>query len=107
MVHAGDAHEDLAWAMDSLWAHGGDRPGGTVAEAEAIRHWEVASGLTVDPAALRWWRVYAQLMGLAIWISSAAEVASGRNIDPVMVFSSLVPYRWHNASLARTLRELA
>lgn len=107
MVHAGDPHEDLGWAMDPLWAHGGDRPGGTVSEAEALAAWERASGLTVDAAALRWWRVYAQLMGLAIWISSAAEVASGRNLDPVMVFSSLYPYRWHNASLARTLRSLA
>lgn len=107
MVHAGDPHEDLGWAMDPLWAHGGDRPGGTVSEAEALATWERASGLKVDPAALRWWRVYAQLMGLAIWISSAAEVASGRNLDPVMVFSSLYPYRWHNASLARTLRSLA
>ena len=107
MVHAGDAHEDLAWAMDPLWAHGGDRPAGTVSEAEAIRLWEAASGLTVNADALRWWRVYAQLMGLAIWISSGAEVASGRNLDAVMIFSSLYPYRWHNASLARTLRDLA
>ena len=106
MVHAGDAHEDLAWAMDPLWAHGSDRPGATCNEADALRHWQAASGLTVDSAALRWWRVEAQLMGLAIWISSGAEVASARNIDPVMVFSSLYPYRWHNAALARTLRGL-
>lgn len=107
MVHAGDAHEDLAWAMDPLWAHGSDRPAATVGEAEAIRHWQAASGLTVDALALRWWRVEAQLMGLAIWISSGAEVASSRNLDPVMIFSSLYPYRWHNAALAKTLRSLA
>lgn len=107
LVHAGDPHEDLGWAMDPLWAHGSDRPGGTVSEAEAIAFWERASGLAVHPEQLRWWRMFAQLMGLAIWISSGAEVASGRNIDPVMVFSSLYPYRWHNAALARTLWSVA
>jgi aminoglycoside phosphotransferase (APT) family kinase protein len=108
MVHLGDPHEDLAWAMDPLWSHGTpDRPGGTVPEAEAIVSWERASGLRVDRAALRWWRVFAQVMGLAIWISSAREVADGRSIDPVMAFSSFFPYRFHNRSLAATLRALA
>ena len=107
MVHAGDPHEDLGWAMDPLWAHNSDRPGGTVSEADAIAMWERASDLAADFDRLRWWRVFAQLMGLAIWISSGAEVAAGRNIDPVMIFSSLYPYRWHNAALARTLWSLA
>ena len=107
MVHAGDGHEDLAWAMDPLWAHGSDRPASTCTEAEAIAYWQAASGITVDPEALRWWRVFAQFLGLAIWISSGAEVAAGRSVDPVMIFSSLYPYRYHNASLARTLRSLA
>jgi len=107
LVHAGDPHEDLGWAMDPLWAHGSDRPGSTVSEADAIAFWEHASGLVIDPERLRWWRVFAQLMGLAIWISSGAVVASRRNVDPVMVFSSLYPYRWHNAALARTLWSMA
>jgi len=108
MVHLGDPLEDLAWAMDPLWAHGTpDRPGGTIPEADAIATWERASGLAADPIALRWWRVFAQVMGLAIWISSAREVAAGRSVDPVMIFSSYFPYRFHNRTLAATLRELA
>jgi aminoglycoside phosphotransferase (APT) family kinase protein len=108
MVHFGDPLEDLAWAMDPLWAHGHDgRPGGTVDEAAAIATWERSSGLEANPQALRWWRVYAQVMGLAIWISSAREVADGRSIDPVMIFSSIYPYRFHNHSLAVTLRRLS
>lgn len=107
MVHLGDPLEDLAWAMDPLWAHGTPRPGGTIDEAAAIATWERASGLTVNRDALRWWRVYAQVMGLAIWISSAREVADGRSIDPIMVFSSLYPHRFHNHRLAVALRELA
>lgn len=108
MAHLGDPLEDLAWAMDPLWSHGVDgHPGGTIDEATAIAHWQRSSGLTPDPAALRWWRVYAQVMGLAIWISSGREVADGRSIDPIMVFSSLYTYRFHNRTLAATLRSLA
>lgn len=107
MVHPGDPLEDLAWCLDPLWAHGSGRPAATLPEVEAIAAWEAASGLVADPAALRWWRVFAQVMGLAIWISSQAEIARGTNLDPVMAFSALYPYRFHNRSLARTLRDLA
>lgn len=107
MVHAGDPLEDLAWVMDPLWAHGSGRPAATVAEPEAIRLWEAASGLSADPEALRWWRVFAQLMGLVIWISSAREIIEGRSCDPVLAFAGVMPYRFHAATLARTLRDLA
>lgn len=107
MVHLGDAHEDLAWVMDPFWAHGSTRPAGTIEEPEAIGYWEAASGLVVEPLRLRWWKVMAQLQGLAIWISSAKEVADGRSIDPALIFAGLVPYRYHNATLARALQALA
>jgi aminoglycoside phosphotransferase (APT) family kinase protein len=108
LAHLGDPLEDLAWAMDPLWSHGNPaRPGGTIDAASAIAHWERASGLSLDAGAFAWWRVYAQVMGLAIWISSAREVAEGRSVDPVMIFSSFFPYRFHNRTLAATLRSLA
>ena len=107
MVHLGDAHEDLAWVMDPFWAHGTDRPGATVSEAEAIAHWQAASGLAVESERLRWWKVMAQLQGLAIWISSAREIAAGRSLDPALIFAGYVPYRYHNATLARALQALA
>ena len=107
MVHLGDVHEDLGWVMDPLWAHGSGRPAATLLEAAALAAWEAASGRRVDPGRLRWWRVFAQLAGLAIWISSAKEIAAGRSTDPVLVYAGLYPYRFHNAALARTLRDLA
>lgn len=107
LVHLGDPLEDLAWICDPLWAHGSDNPASTIPLDGAIAAWEAASGLTCDRAAFRWWRVFAQLMGLAIWISAGREVASGRNADPVNVFAALYPYRYHNRALARTLRDLA
>ena len=107
MVHIGDVHEDLGWAMDPLWAHGSDRPAATLPAGDALTAWERAGGHRVDPARLRWWRVMAQLQGLAIWISSAREIADGRSTDPVLVFAGLYPYRFHNRSLAHTLQALA
>ncbi len=108
MVHLGDPLEDLAWVADPLWGHGEiDVPAATLPLAETVAIWERASGLRCDPAAYRWWRVFAQLTGLAIWISSQKEIASGRSMDPVIAFSALYPYRFHSLTLARTLRELA
>ncbi len=107
MVHAGDPLEDLAWATDPLWAHGSGRPAATVGEAAAIALWEAASGLACDRAALDWWRVFAQVQGLAIWISSSREITSGRGCDPVLGFAGYVAYRFHTATLARTLERLA
>ena len=107
MVHIGDPLEDLAWVCDPLWAHGSDNPASTIPLVDAIAIWEAASGLTCEPLAFRWWRVFAQVMGLAIWISAGREVASGRNGDPVNIFAAFYPYRFHNRSLARMLRDLA
>jgi aminoglycoside phosphotransferase (APT) family kinase protein len=54
MAHLGDPIEDFAWSTmeDWHWARDG-RPGGVITMDEAQRIYEAASGLTVDPAALR------------------------------------------------------
>jgi aminoglycoside phosphotransferase (APT) family kinase protein len=103
MVHAGDAHEDLAWACDPLWSHFSGRPGGTCSLTEAIALWEAASGLTLNPHSWRWWRLFAQVQGLVIWISAAREVLDGRSHDPVLMFAGTIPYRFHTLTLARAL----
>ena len=106
MVHAGDPLEDLAWACDPLWSNFSGRPGATLPLAEAISIWEAASGLTLDPVRWRWWRVFAQVQGLVIWISAAREVLDGRSHDPVLMFAGTIPYRFHALTLARTLESL-
>jgi aminoglycoside phosphotransferase (APT) family kinase protein len=104
MAHLGDPLEDLGWALDPLWAHHNpERPGGMCSRAEAIAHWEKASGLTVDPAALKWWDMFASLKGLGIWISAAAEVADGKNMDPVNAFSGWYCLAYHNQVIADRL----
>lgn len=104
MSHLGDPLEDLAWAIDPLWA-GGDpaRPGGMIPRAEALRIWEEASGLKADPKALHWWEIFASLKGAAIWISAAREYEEGRNIDPVNAFSGWYCLSVHNRVLAERL----
>lgn len=107
MAHIGDPMEDLAWAADPLWAHGdAARVGAMLPLGEAVAIWEEASGRRFDRASWPWWRLFAGLQGLAIWISSAAEVAARRTADPVLLFAGLYPYRFHAAQVARMLVEL-
>jgi aminoglycoside phosphotransferase (APT) family kinase protein len=108
MAHLGDPLEDLAWAMDPLWAHHDpSHPAGTLARDQAIKVWEQASGLKADPAALAWWEIFASLKGCAIWISAAHEYAMRRNDDPVNAFSGWYCLAYHNQVLANRLEALA
>lgn len=108
MAHLGDPLEDLAWTLDPLWAHHDpSRPAGTLARDDAIAVWEEASGLKADRDALGWWEIFASLKGCAIWISAAAEYATGRNEDPVNAFSGWYCLAYHNKVLADRLGALA
>lgn len=78
MAHFGDPLEDLAWSLDPLWSWGEPMLAGRLLpHAAAVDCWEAASGLTVDLAALRWWRVFAAVKGIAIWISSSEDFHNG------------------------------
>lgn len=104
MCHVGDPHEDLGWACDPLWAcMDANRPAQLIPKAQALRLWEQASGLVVDPVALRWWEVFAHVKGLAIWISSSKEYVSGNNKDPVLLLSGWLCTERHNRILSAKL----
>lgn len=106
MAHIGDPLEDLAWMLDPLWAHGEPgRPGGLLPRAEALAIWERASGTAVDEAALAWWRLFAAVKGMAIWISSAKAYRDGGGADPVLGFSGWYTARRHDVILADLLLE--
>ena len=108
MVHVGDPMEDLAWAADPLWSHGSENLAGAMLPHGAmIRAWEARSGRRFDAQSWQWWRLFAGFAGLAIWISSAHEVARMRAIDPVLAFAGFYPYRFHNAQVAQLLCEVA
>lgn len=90
MAHIGDAHEDLAWALDPLWnIRDDDSAGGLIARDEAIDLWQQASGLRFDADTFAWWEMFATVKSLGIWISSAKAFADGINTDPILAFSGL------------------
>lgn len=89
MAHIGDPLEDLAWTFNRVWCYGQDeRAGGLAPRDRAIAIWEEASGLKVDPAALKWWLVLNGIKGQAIWQSAAHTWNEGRNRDVILAFSS-------------------
>lgn len=106
MVHPGDAHEDLAWACDPLWSNFSSKAAACLPLADAVALWQAASGLTLNPVSWRWWRLFAQVQGLVIWISAAREVIDGRSHDPVLMFAGTIPYRFHSLTLAQALEAL-
>ena len=106
MAHLGDPLEDLAWALDPLWRHGeSGRVAGMLPREEAIGVWEQASGLTLDPAAFKWWELFASVKGQAIWISSAKEYRDGGFAEPILCFSGWLTARMQDEILAAQLAE--
>lgn len=57
-THIGDPMEDLGWFLTPYYAHEHLIPGAFSAE-DAIRHYEVARGVRVDRAAVRFWATFA------------------------------------------------
>lgn len=104
MAHLGDPLEDLGWALDPIWDH--FMPGhscGMLPRAEAIAAWERASGLTVDPEAMRWWSLFASVKGCAIWQSAFREFIDGGRQDPVLAVSGWYTARRQDAIIAAQL----
>lgn len=108
MTHLGDPIEDLGWAFDPIWDHFDPMCAcGMIPRDRAIALWEAASGLAVDPAALRWWSLLNAVKGQAIWTSAAREYLGGGCVDPVLGFSGWYTARRHDTILAAQLQAFA
>ena len=105
MAHIGDAHEDLAWALDPMWnlQDSEDRAAGLIPRIDAISLWERESGLTFDADAFAWWEMFATLKGVGIWISAARAFIGGKNDDPILALSGTFPLARANLLLAERL----
>src|SRR5439155_11733332 len=97
MVHLGDPLEDLAWTCLKNWQYGAHRRpdgstepliGGIIRREEAYAIYEQASGVRVDPNAMRWWDVFSHVKATAIWITGGRSFIEGRTSDPLM---ALIP----------------
>ncbi|MBI1187580.1 MAG: phosphotransferase [Alphaproteobacteria bacterium] len=105
MAHIGDPMEDLAWALDPLWASDPTRAAGLLDFEEAIRHWQQASGRRFNAEAFQWWSLFSSLKGLAIWISSSKAYHDGKNTDPILAFSGWYCATRHNKIIADRLSQ--
>lgn len=91
MCHIGDPLEDLAWSMDPLWCWANpELAGNLLPHDEAIRIWEKASGLTVNHDDFVWWRVFAAVKGLAIWVSSSEDFHHGEGKQSILAYAGWV-----------------
>lgn len=91
MCHLGDPLEDLAWSLDPLWSWGEPGLAGRLLPIdEAITIWSNASGLTCNPDALQWWRVFVAVKAIAIWISSSEDFENGEGKDAILAMAGWV-----------------
>lgn len=104
MAHLGDPIEDIAWSFMADWerAHDGKK-GGIVVAADAIRIYEEASGVKVDPAALRWWSVFSNVKAQAIWLTGARSFQEGRSTE---LIHAMVAWALINPEDENALRSL-
>jgi len=88
MCHLGDPMEDLAWSLDPLWCWGvPDLAGNLLPYDQAISIWEQASGLILNRRDFYWWRVFAAVKGLAIWISSSEDFHNGAGKQSILAYA--------------------
>jgi aminoglycoside phosphotransferase (APT) family kinase protein len=84
LVHAGDPMEDLGWLCVRAWRFGvDDNPVGGLCERERLfAAYERASGVRVDPAAVRWWETFGNLKWAVICIMQAQTFLNGvQNVE--------------------------
>ncbi len=89
MVHLGDPLEDVAWLCLRSWRWAGDsRVGALLPRDEFYRRYEAASGLRVDPEAVRFWEVLGNLKLAVIFLTGARSFVEGRSKDAVHAFTA-------------------
>ncbi len=89
-----DPHEDLAWFCARYWRFGADdrEAGGLAARDVLVRAYEEASGRRVDPQALAFWEVMANVRWAVIALQQAERHRSGaeRSLELALT-GSVVP----------------
>lgn len=95
MAHLGDPLEDLAWSLARVLSFGkDDRRSGVAPREEALRIWQAASGLAINPEALHWWELMMCIKGQAIW---NAGVAAWQKSDEPQVIHAYAAWWLRNA----------
>lgn len=96
-AHLGDPMADLGWLCARSWRFGfNDKPvGGLGQRADLFAAYEAAGGTPVDPAAVRWWEIFALLRWALLNVMQVHGHLSGRR-SPVFAAcgrnTSLIEY---------------
>jgi len=94
MCHIGDPLEDIAWAINPMWTIEKHLP-----LDEGLAIWEAASGLTLDRAALEWWRLFATVKACAIWTTAEASFQEGTSREMIVALTALRANHFHRKEM--------
>ena len=98
MCHLGDPLEDIAWAIDPFWSMDRYYP-----LDDALALWEKSSGLTVDRAALDWWRLFAAIKCSAIWTTAEKSFEEGTSSELVLALTVLRAGPYHRRKVLEAM----
>lgn len=98
MCHVGDPLEDIAWAIDPMWSMERYFP-----LDEGLALWESASGLTIDRAALDWWRLFAAVKASAIWTTAEKSFEEGVSREMVIALTVMRAGPFHRNAILKMM----
>ena len=92
--HIGDRHEDLAYITNPLFGtadeNGTFLVSGLMTEHEFLEAYEEASGLPVDPNAMKYWKVFNGFKIAAIAVGTAYRIAIGQKTHQDVLVAWLI-----------------
>ncbi len=100
MCHIGDPLEDVAWAIDPFWPMTRHLP-----LDDGLAEWQQASGLTIDRAALDWWRLFSAVKACAIWATAEASFTQGPVREMVVGMSGIRAGHFHRKLILELMAE--
>jgi len=81
LIHAGDPHEDLAWAGLRVFSAGTSRIGGLMERDAFYARYTAGTGLRVRPEVVRYYEVLAQFKSAAMLVGAVRRIESGQARD--------------------------
>jgi aminoglycoside phosphotransferase (APT) family kinase protein len=81
LVHAGDPHEDIAWAGLRIFSAGSQRIGGLVDRERFFSRYAEKAGYVPDPAVIRWYEVLGLFKSASMLLGALRRIESGRARD--------------------------
>ncbi|MDR3419266.1 MAG: phosphotransferase family protein [Nevskia sp.] len=89
LAHLGDPMEDLGWLCMRSWRFGRDElaAGGIARRREFLAHYAAAAGAAPDPAAVRYWEIFAALKWGVIcqWFASQYLGGTVRELERAVI----------------------